>query len=187
MLKQRLDPTRFALDVASPDLLVSEAIAVVEARAPAAVLIGALAGAGHPLHLRYLCKRLRARFPDLPIVVGWWGADGGDEAARDAMVAAGADRVTVSLADACAQLQELALLQPAPEPTAGRDRLSPLTTASPRAAARPPSGRAVPALVSIVTKCANTRDRPPPLARGTRSSTPAWQARARHGVAPTTP
>ena len=117
MLKHRLDPTRFALDVASPDLLVSEAIAVVEARAPAVVLIGALAGAGHPLHLRYLCKRLRARFPDLPIVVGWWGADGGDEAARDAMVAAGADRVTVGLADASAQLQELALLQPAPEPT----------------------------------------------------------------------
>ena len=117
MLKQRLDPTRFSVDVASPDLLVSEAISVVEARAPATVLIGALAGAGHPLHLRYLCKRLRARFPDLPIVVGWWGADGGDEAARDAMVAAGADRVTVSIADACAQLQELAPLRRVPEPT----------------------------------------------------------------------
>ena len=111
MLKQRLDPERFTLDVASPDLLVSEAIAVVEAREPAAVLIGALAGAGHALHLRYLCKRLRSHFPDLPIVVGWWGADGGDDAARDAMVAAGADRVTVSLAEACAHLQELAPLQ----------------------------------------------------------------------------
>ena len=72
---------------------------------------------GHPLHLRYLCKRLRARFPDLSIVVGWWGADGGDEAARDAMVAAGADRVTVSIAEACAQLQELAPLRRVPEPT----------------------------------------------------------------------
>jgi hypothetical protein len=40
------------------------------------------------------------------------------------MVAAGADRVTVSLADACAQLQELALLQPAPEPT--RDAIASL-------------------------------------------------------------
>jgi hypothetical protein len=75
------------------------------------VVIGALAGAGHALHLRYLCKRLRARFPDLPIVVGWWGADGGDEAARDAMVAAGADRVTVTLGDACVQLQELTQLE----------------------------------------------------------------------------
>jgi predicted PurR-regulated permease PerM len=114
MLKRRLDPGRFDVDVASPDLLVSEAIARVEDRAPAAVLIGALAGAGRAMHLRSLCKRLRARFPDLPIVVGWWGADGGGEAARDVMIAAGADRVTVSLADACAQVQELALLRRAP-------------------------------------------------------------------------
>jgi predicted PurR-regulated permease PerM len=119
MLKQRLDPSRYTVEVASPDLLVSEAIASVEAREPGAVLIGALAGAGQVLHLRSLCKRLRARFPDLPIVVGWWGADGGDEAARDAMVAAGADRVTVSLADACAQLQELSPLRRAPRPTGG--------------------------------------------------------------------
>jgi predicted PurR-regulated permease PerM len=117
MLKQRLDPGRFDVDIASPDLLVSEAITRVEDREPAAVLIGALAGAGHAVHLRSLCKRLRARFPDLPIVVGWWGADGGSEAARDVMMAAGADRVTVSLADACAQVQELALLQRAPLPT----------------------------------------------------------------------
>ena len=111
MLKQRLDPGRFTMEVASPDLLASEGIELVEARAPAAVVIGALAGAGHALHLRYLCKRLRARFPDLPIVVGWWGADGGDEAAHDAMVAAGADRVTVTLGDACVQLQELSQLE----------------------------------------------------------------------------
>ena len=114
MLKQRLDPGRFAVEVASPDLLASEAIDLVEARDPAGVVIGALAGAGHVLHLRYLCKRMRARFPDLPIVVGWWGADGGDEAARDAMVAGGADRVTVTLDDACAQLQELTQLERSP-------------------------------------------------------------------------
>jgi predicted PurR-regulated permease PerM len=119
MLRELLDPARFTVDVASPDLLVSEVLDVVETHTPAAVLIGALAGAGaaHGLHLRYLCKRLRARFPELSILVGWWGADGGDQAARDAMVAAGADRVTTSLADAAAQLQELASLQRAPELT----------------------------------------------------------------------
>jgi predicted PurR-regulated permease PerM len=110
MLKQRLDPERFTLDVASPDLLASEAIALVEASKPGAVVIGALAGAGHALHLRYLCKRLRSRFPDLPILVGWWGADGGDDTARDAMMAAGADRVTVTVGDACVRLQELVQL-----------------------------------------------------------------------------
>ena len=58
-------------------------------------------------------------------MVGWWGADGGDEAARDAMVAAGADRVTVSLADACAQLQELAPLRRVPGLTAAAGTTSP--------------------------------------------------------------
>jgi predicted PurR-regulated permease PerM len=125
MLKQRLDGDRFTVEVASPDLLVSDAIALVDAQEPAAVLIGAMAGGGHALHLRNLCKRLRARFPDLPIVVGWWGADGGDEAARDAMVAAGADRVTVSLAEACAKLQELAPLRRA-------SRSNAVASASPR-------------------------------------------------------
>jgi predicted PurR-regulated permease PerM len=120
MLKRRLDPGRFEVDVASPDLLVSEAIARVEDRQPAAVLVGALAGAGRAVHLRSLCKRLRARFPDLPIVVGWWGADGGAEAARDVMIAAGADHVTVSLADACAQVQALALLRRARRPSSSR-------------------------------------------------------------------
>jgi predicted PurR-regulated permease PerM len=116
MLKQRLDPGRFEVDVASPDLLVSEAIARVDDGGPAAVLIGALAGAGQSIHLRSLSKRLRARFPDLPIVVGWWGADGGGQVANDVMVAAGADRVTVTLADARAQLQELASLRRTPTP-----------------------------------------------------------------------
>jgi predicted PurR-regulated permease PerM len=115
MLKQWLDPKRWAVDIASPDLLASEAVALVETREPAAVLVGALAGAGHVLHLRYLCKRLRARFPDLPIVLGWWGADPGDVPARDAMLAAGADRLAVTLVEACAALQELAQLErPAP-------------------------------------------------------------------------
>jgi len=127
MLKQWLDPKRWAVDIASPDLLASEAVALVETREPAAVLVGALAGAGHVLHLRYLCKRLRARFPDLPIVLGWWGADPGDVPARDAMLAAGADRLAVTLVEACAALQELAQLErpapstPAPVPAqAGR-------------------------------------------------------------------
>jgi predicted PurR-regulated permease PerM len=117
MLKQELDPDRFAVEVASPDLLVSEAIATVEAQAPAAVVIGALADAGHALHLRYLCKRLRSRFPEIPIVVGWWGEDGGDDSSREALVTAGASRVTIRVSEACAHLRELAPLQRAPGPT----------------------------------------------------------------------
>jgi predicted PurR-regulated permease PerM len=113
MLGQRLDPGLFQMDVASPHLLASEAIARVEAQEPSAVVIGAL-GAGHTLHLRYLCKRLRARFPGLPIVVGWWGAEAGNLAARDGMLVAGADRLATTLAEASAQLQELGQLDRSP-------------------------------------------------------------------------
>ncbi len=101
------------MEVASPDLLASEIVALVEEREPAAVLVGALAGAGHSRHLRYLCKRLRARFPDLPIVLGWWGADA-DAAARTEMLEAGADRLAVTLGEADGQLQELVRLERPP-------------------------------------------------------------------------
>ena len=110
MLRPAADRGRWALEVASPDLLASEIVGLVEEREPAVVLIGALAGGGHSRHLRYLCKRLRARFPDLAIVLGWWGADA-DGDTRAGMREAGADRLAVTLREAGAQVQELARLE----------------------------------------------------------------------------
>jgi hypothetical protein len=100
----------WAVEVASPDLLASEIVSLVEDRDPAVVLIATLAGVGDTLHLRYLCKRLRARFPDLPITLGWWGAEI-DAAIRTQLLAAGADRLAVTIDETCAHLQELARLQ----------------------------------------------------------------------------
>jgi predicted PurR-regulated permease PerM len=127
MLKQQLDPGQWTLDISSPDLLASEIVALVEVREPATVLIGALDGAGHVLHLRYLCKRVRARFPALPIVVGLWGAEA-EAVANAGLQDAGADRVAVTLREACAQIQELGRLErpdpdadPDPEPGARHD------------------------------------------------------------------
>jgi predicted PurR-regulated permease PerM len=123
LLRRRLDPSRFRVDVASPDQLASEAVAEVQARAPGAVVVGALAGTGHVLHLRYLCKRLRTHFPDLPIILGWWGADATDTATREGMLSAGASRVAVTIAEACAQIQEVAALtgSGAASPAAGSE------------------------------------------------------------------
>jgi predicted PurR-regulated permease PerM len=114
MLQRRLDPGRFTMDVGSPDLLASEAIALVETHEPAILLVGAMAGADHVLHLRYLCKRLRGRFQDLPIVLGWWGAGPENTEARDAMLEAGANRLAVTLEEASAQVQEVASLERTP-------------------------------------------------------------------------
>jgi hypothetical protein len=117
MVDRMPDRGQWAIEIASPDLLASEIVDLVEERKPAAVLIGALAGAGNSLHLRYLCKRVRARFPDLPIALGWWGADV-DAASRAALLAAGADRLATTIGETCAQVQELVRLERPTEPTA---------------------------------------------------------------------
>ena len=125
MLKRRLDSARFDVKIASPDLLASEVILLVEGEEPRVVVIGALAAGGHAEHLRYLCKRLRTRFPELPITIGWWG---GEPDVGEAILAAGADRVAVSVGDAAAKVQELAQLErpgrtePAPAPAVQASR-----------------------------------------------------------------
>jgi predicted PurR-regulated permease PerM len=72
MLQHVLEPRRFAVEVTRVGLLAAEVLSLVEQRAPALVCIGLVPPGGFA-HTRYLCKRLRARFPTLPIVVGCWG------------------------------------------------------------------------------------------------------------------
>jgi hypothetical protein len=78
MLQKVLDPRRFETEVTKVGLLAAEVLALVEQRAPTLVCIGMVPPGGFA-QTRYLCKRLRARFPNLPIVVGCWG-DTQDEA-----------------------------------------------------------------------------------------------------------
>jgi predicted PurR-regulated permease PerM len=72
MLQHMLDPRRFAIDFTKTTLLTAELISLVEQASPALVCIGLVPPGGFA-QTRYLCKRLRARFPTLPIVVGCWG------------------------------------------------------------------------------------------------------------------
>ncbi|HXH01176.1 MAG TPA: hypothetical protein VNI56_03155, partial [Xanthomonadaceae bacterium] len=68
---------------------------------------------GGLIQTRYLCKRVRQRFPDLKIVVGRWGLlEEGAAKNREQLTAAGADRVAITLADTVVQLQQLAALAP---------------------------------------------------------------------------
>jgi len=73
MLGHLVDPTRWTIELTSPQLLASEVIALVEKTRPTIVCLGTLPASGLAAHTRYLCKRLRARCPDLRIVVGRWG------------------------------------------------------------------------------------------------------------------
>jgi hypothetical protein len=60
------------------------------------------------MHLRYLCKRIAARFPRLPIVAGMWTLDlEQEELAKHLPVLTGVHVVT-SLCDARARVRQLA-------------------------------------------------------------------------------
>ncbi len=71
MLQHVLDPRRFEIEVHKATLLAAEVLSMVEQTAPTLVCIGLVPPGGFA-QTRYLCKRLRARFPTLPIVVGCW-------------------------------------------------------------------------------------------------------------------
>ncbi|MGH8166903.1 MAG: hypothetical protein ACREQ1_06660, partial [Woeseiaceae bacterium] len=56
------------LEILPAETLIGERIAAVEARTPAAVCVASLPG--DLMATRHVCKRLRARLPDLCLIVG---------------------------------------------------------------------------------------------------------------------
>jgi hypothetical protein len=56
------------------------------------------------IHARFLCRKIRAQFPAMKILVGVWGAVDGMPAARQQLRDSGADEMVVSLADAVAHI-----------------------------------------------------------------------------------
>src|SRR5262249_51570013 len=107
MLARLLDPERCCFEVLSPDSLTAEVLAKVGNDSAVAVVIGTLPPQSLA-HARYLCKRLRAGFPKLKIVVGCWGWEGDREKIEQRLKAAGADQVATSLVEARARLMPLA-------------------------------------------------------------------------------
>jgi predicted PurR-regulated permease PerM len=99
MLQQVLDPARWDIELIAPSTLTAELLDRVAERRPGAICIAATPPGGLA-HTRYLCKRLRSRFPELKILVGRWGA-------RDVTTAGparrdGADRTAVTIEEAAA-------------------------------------------------------------------------------------
>src|SRR5206468_1131788 len=72
MLRRLLDPARWQVEVGGGESLAGEFVSMAEEEHPAVICVGALPPGG-VAHTRYLCKRLRARFPGVKIVVGRWG------------------------------------------------------------------------------------------------------------------
>jgi predicted PurR-regulated permease PerM len=99
MLKQVLAPVGADLDVASPELLSSEAVALALQRQAPIAVVGMLQPGGHA-QLRYLCKRLRRHSPTLKIVAGSFAGRGVGEPERESLLGAGADIVVTGLLEA---------------------------------------------------------------------------------------
>ena len=78
---RRVVPADVDLKIVPLVTLASELIELVAERTPQAVCISAL-GPGGTGQTRYLCKRLRQRFPNIRVIVGRWGFEG--EVARTA-------------------------------------------------------------------------------------------------------
>jgi hypothetical protein len=105
LLAMLLDPAQHRVLAMPSGLLASEVVMAVQREHPAAVCFGTLSGG--LAQSRYLVKRLRARVPDVPVVVGHWGADANLQVWRDRLTALGASHVGNSLADVRAHLVSL--------------------------------------------------------------------------------
>lgn len=107
MFQRLLDPKVCELEILSLNRLVSEVVSHVEGDRPAIICIAGLPPGG-VAHTRLLCKRLRARFPQMKIVVARWGQRSGVDAMREQILAAGADHFGTSLEETATQLVQLA-------------------------------------------------------------------------------
>jgi predicted PurR-regulated permease PerM len=112
LLEQQGFPTlSFSVDGSSPN----DWLALIEAGRSDIVCISALPPYAFA-PARAMCKQIRERFPKLRIIVGVWGFAGDTNKAKARFERTQPDRLSTSLAEALAHVQELT--RPAPEPAA---------------------------------------------------------------------
>ena len=99
MLGLLLSPSGCTLEIIRDTESPLQVADQVAGLAPKLVVVSHLPPAGLKL-ARYLVSRLRARFADLPIVVGRWGETGGGAAVAERLTGVGATHVLFTLADA---------------------------------------------------------------------------------------
>lgn len=89
----------------SAQSLTGELVNEVERYSPGFICISAVPPSA-VLHSRYLCKRIRSRFPQIPILVGLWNA-GDIVAAAERLKAAGVNEVVTNFDQGRVQVREL--------------------------------------------------------------------------------
>jgi predicted PurR-regulated permease PerM len=134
MLQQLLDPTRYELEIASAEMLTAEVVSLVQQQHVGLICIAALPPEAMA-PIRYLCKRLRSRFPELKIVIGRWGFTGDSEANRALLLSGCIDEVGMTLSESRNQVMQLSELSPSPDPqaatTSAEERVPPEASTAP--------------------------------------------------------
>jgi len=106
MLVQLLTVEGFAATFIPAESLTSEVVDEVAAKGSDIVVISVVPPIA-PRASRLLCRRLRERYPDLPIVIGLWTAKGYRQEMADSMEDA-ASRVVTTLAEAMTVVRSIA-------------------------------------------------------------------------------
>jgi len=106
MLRQLLDPDQWAVELIEPATLVAELIALIEVSKPSLICIAAVPPGGLA-RTRYICKRLRASFPDLRLIVCRWGTKADAQRDPGGLKKAGADSVTTTLVETRQRISSL--------------------------------------------------------------------------------
>ena len=126
MLTQLLQQQGFAAQNASGKLAAGELLDLMEESGVDAACISVVSPST-VIQARYLCVKLRARFPQLKIVIGLWSTTQGLADAARRLRDSGADEVVTTLADAVVQLAKHAptlaeQMIPAPIPVGVEER-----------------------------------------------------------------
>jgi hypothetical protein len=112
------------LEVLSTDLMTGEALAQIEARKPAAVVVPSLPPAGLT-PARQLCMRLHARIPAMPVIAARLGDPESEVDGRVALlVTAGCGEIATSLGALKGALQRLASAAMPGAPSEGAARVA---------------------------------------------------------------
>ena len=107
MFRQLLDGTKYEVEIMSDAMLTAEVVALIGEKSPAMICIAAVPPGGLA-QTRYLCKRLRARFPNLKIAVGRWGKNEDS----NSILLAGAAKVGTTMIETCEQMIQLCQISP---------------------------------------------------------------------------
>ena len=107
MFSQFLRHKNFTAKNASPRLTALELVDWIRESAPKLVCVSAIAPTTI-IHVRYLCSKLRAAFPEMKILAGVWGSAKRSDEVIQALKQSGADEVLTTLADAAVWVESQA-------------------------------------------------------------------------------